>query len=96
MAARNWTAHLFYADGGQQGGFPQEAGGWYIYPSVILGMLQDNSSADIIVGARGQTAWAWNNFSWNVEGWPKPLDENVYLTAAMGDVDMDGTTELVS
>ncbi len=95
VAARSQTMHLYYFDGDQQSGFPAEGNGWNIYGSPIMGMLSDFNSSDLIVGARGAKAWGWDNIGRNVEGWPMPVDENIYLTGALGDTDGDGLTEVV-
>jgi hypothetical protein len=95
VAARSQTMHLFYSTGSEQFGFPAEGNGWNIYGSPIMGMLSDYYSSDLIVGARGAKAWAWDNVSTNVVGWPKSVDENIYLTGAMGDADGDGLSEIV-
>ncbi|MBK9303909.1 MAG: hypothetical protein IPM94_08505 [bacterium] len=95
VAARSWSVHLLKDDGLQQAGFPVGSDGWLIYGSPILGMLEDGTSADVVFGARGNKAWAYSNLSGLLAGWPKDLDDNVYLTPAMGDLDGDGLSELV-
>jgi len=95
VAARNWSVHLIWDDGVQQTNYPVGSDGWLIYGSPILGMLEDHNSADVIFGARGSKAWAWSNMGALLDGWPEELDDNVYLTPAMGDLDADGLQELV-
>ena len=95
VAARNWSVHLVWDDGAEQAGYPVGSDGWLIYGSPILGMIADATSADVIFGARGERAWAWSNLAVLLDGWPRDLDDNVYLTPAMGDLDGDGLSELV-
>lgn len=95
VVARNWTAHMIYATGVQHSNWPEEGDGWYIYGSPILGLLEDEYSSDLIVGARGEKIWAWRNYGTNVPGYPHSLQGNVYESPAIGDLDGDGFTELV-
>jgi hypothetical protein len=95
IAAYNWSVHLIWYDGDQQSGFPVESDGWYIPGDPIMGFLTDHYSADIIVGARGQRAWAWDNFGGLIPGWPRWFDDHIYQAPAMGDLDLDGRAEVV-
>jgi len=95
VAALDWHVHLIYHHGGEQGGYPVETGGWFIYGAPIMGYLYDFYSADVVVGARGWRGWAWDNFGNLVNGWPKYFDDHVYQPPAMGDLDLDGRGEIV-
>ena len=48
----------------------------------------------MIQGSPGQKAWAWDNFGDLAAGWPKTLGGDVTQTAAMGDIDQDGSFEV--
>jgi len=93
-ASRNYVVHLIYYDGDEGNGFPAETGGWANYGSPIIGRVE-GASSDIVMGSRGQQAWAWDNFSRVIPGWPKSAADSFYETPAMGDIDLDGSTEVV-
>ena len=95
VVARNWTAHMLYANGTQHSNWPMAGDGWYINGSPIIGLLEDQYSGDLIVGARGQKVWAWRNVGGVLPGYPRALSANVYQSPAIGDMDGDGLTELV-
>ncbi len=95
VASQNWTVHLLYETGVEQFGYPVTGNGWYMYGSPIMDMLADPNSADVIIGARGAKGWAWDNGSNLVDGWPKAMDDHVAVSPASGDVDLDGSLELV-
>jgi hypothetical protein len=59
----------------------------------IIGEVE--GSNDIIVGARGEKAWSWSNFGVVNAGWPKQMGANIYRTPAYGDLDQDGSAEVV-
>lgn len=94
--ANHWSidVHLLWEDGIEQMGYPVQTDGWYIWGSPIMGYLADNASADVIAGARGARGWAWDNFGGRVDGWPEEFEDNVQLTPAMGDLDLDGSAEI--
>ncbi|MCK9997405.1 MAG: VCBS repeat-containing protein, partial [Candidatus Krumholzibacteria bacterium] len=93
-AARNYVVHLLWYDGVEGVGFPTGTGGWANYGSPIIGRVQ-GSSSDVVMGSRGQQAWAWDNFGRVIPGWPMSADDNFYEASAMGDIDLDGSNELV-
>lgn len=93
-AARDYQVHLLWYDGYEGIGWPASTQGWANYTSPIIGRI-DGSSSDVVMGTRGSQAWGWDNFGNVIPGWPKALDENVYQAPAMGDIDQDGSTEIV-
>ena len=92
--SRSWSVHLLWEDGILGVGYPVETDGWYLYGSPVMGRVNGTSS-DVVIGARGAKAWAWANLGSLIEGWPKLLEDNCYLAPAMGDLDLDGSNEIV-
>jgi len=98
VSARQWTTHVIYADGNQQGGYPVTPGdGWLALASPIMGRV-DGSSPDVVCVSRGGDVWAFDNFGATIGGWPQPvrLPNQFQLTPAMGDIDQDGRNEVVA
>ncbi len=92
---QDWTVHLLHHNGTQANGYPQHTGsGWWLYGAPIIGRV-DGTSADVVVGARDKQCWAWNNFGALIEGWPKSAGSYVRVSPAMGDLDRDGSVEVV-
>lgn len=94
IAARNWLVTVLYSDGAEGYGWPTDTEGWIIYGSPIIGRVNGTSS-DVVVGARGYRGWAWDNLATLIPGWPKTFDDHIYRTPAYGDVDLDGSAEVV-
>ncbi len=92
---QDWTVHLLWHDGVQAIGYPRHTGtGWWLYGAPNVGRV-DGTSADVVVGARDRQCWAWDNFGALIEGWPKSAGGNVHVSPAMGDLDLDGSVEVV-
>ncbi|MEN8005730.1 MAG: FG-GAP-like repeat-containing protein [Candidatus Krumholzibacteriota bacterium] len=95
FAAQNYEVHLAYYHGGSAVGYPVSTGvGWWIYADPIMGEIE-GASGDVIIGARDKKIRAWDNFGNLLGGWPRATPSYVHQTAAMGDLDLDGSTELV-
>jgi hypothetical protein len=94
VAARNYNVHLVMPSGIEAAGFPAWTGGWANYGSPIIGLVE-GTSGDVVMGSRGSQAWAWGNYANVLPGWPMAADFNFYETPAMGDLDLDGSTEVV-
>jgi hypothetical protein len=97
FSAYEWTTHLVYQDGDEQSGYPVEPGtGWYAIAAPIMGRV-DGFSGDVATASRGGDVWAFDNFGNVVDGWPQPMGgaNQVELSPAMGDVDLDGRNEIV-
>lgn len=92
--SKNWSVHLLWAAGHLGIGYPVPMGGWYQYGAPVLGRV-DGSSSDVVVGGRGNQAWAWQNLGQEIEGWPKTIQDHCYLDPAMGDLDLDNRNEIV-
>jgi hypothetical protein len=98
VSARNWTTHVIYADGDEQGGYPVSPGdGWYAFASPIMGRV-DGFSGDVVCASRSSDVWAFDNFGSLIDGWPQPVGDfnQLELTPAMGDIDLDGRNEIVA
>jgi hypothetical protein len=95
IGRQDWTVHLLYYNGTQANGYPQQTGtGWWLFGAPIIGRV-DGTSADVVVGARDKKCWAWNNFGALIEGWPKDAGSYMRVSPAMGDLDLDGSVEVV-
>lgn len=95
VAARNYAVHLLWDDGAQQSGYPVHTGtGWYIYGAPVMGRVFGTSS-DVVIGARDNQGWSWDNFGAVNPGWPRGFADHVHVSPAMGDLDGDGSTEIV-
>lgn len=95
FASENYKVFLTYNDGDPAIGYPVNTGtGWYIWADPVIGILE-GSSPDIIIGARDENIWSWNNFGTLLGGWPRAASDNVHQTVALGDLDLDGNTEVV-
>jgi hypothetical protein len=95
FANRNWTVHMLYGDGSSTSGYPQNTSvGYYLWGAPLIGRV-DGSSSDVVIGDRHSRAWAWSNIGLLVDGWPKDVADPVNLSPAMGDVDLDGSNEMV-
>jgi FlgD Ig-like domain len=96
VAEQNWTVNLFYINGAQANSWPEEtAYGWYLWGAPIIGRVDGEVSSDVIIGDRGGEMWSWNNISQVIPGWPKTGDTYINFTPAMGDLDEDGSAEIV-
>jgi len=95
VAAVNANVHLVWHHGGEGSGYPVETAGWNIYGAPIIGAVEEPISPDAVIGARGTRGWAWSNFGALIPGWPKWFDDNIYQAPAMGDLDLDGSNEIV-
>jgi hypothetical protein len=95
LATSAWKLHLVDGAGVQQAGFPVTASlGWFQYSSPIIGQI-GGIFPDIAIGTRGSEGWAFNAAGGRVDGWPRDLGVECERTPALGDIDQDGTNELV-
>ncbi len=60
----------------------------------VIGPVNDEMS-DIVVGDREHWIWAWDFQGELIEGWPRDIGSLVFYSPALGDLDMDGATEVV-
>jgi hypothetical protein len=93
VTARSWLVSVLFRTGDVASGWPVNPGNWYVYGMPAVGTI--DGSPDVIVGARGQKAWTWNNFGQVNPGWPHVVDHNIYQTPAYGDLEGDGRADVV-
>jgi hypothetical protein len=93
-AALSWNVHVIMADGTEPGYWPVDIGVTLMYGSPVIGEIE-GASADVIIANTSSETWAWNNFGDPLPGWPRPLDCQVVKSPAMGDIDLDGSGEIV-
>jgi hypothetical protein len=94
VTVREWTVTTLWADGDPGLGWPADTDGWFIHGAPVIGRVE-GGSPDVVVGARGQRGWAWDNFGRRIDGWPRHVDHHIYRTPAYGDLDLDGAAEVV-
>jgi len=95
LANRISTLHQVLNDGTSHSEYPVHTSlGWYLYGAPVVGAVGRISSS-IVIGDRGDTGWSWTNTGGLEEGWPKELLDQVNLSPAMGDIDLDGSNEIV-
>jgi hypothetical protein len=95
ISAAQPKVHAYFRDGSVASGFPQPMTvGWWGYAQPITDMLAE-SQPDVVVGSRGDSAFAWTNFGVLLPEWPMALTGKCEVSAADGDLDQDGNVELV-
>jgi hypothetical protein len=94
VTGRDWTVSLLWEDGEVGIGWPVQTDGWYLWGDPIIAAVE-GASPDIVIGARGWKSWSWNNFGDINPGWPKQMGEHIRLAPAYGDIDLDGSAEIV-
>ena len=97
VAIEQWHIHMLYPNGDQDPDWPVETDWFYLTAAPVVGRI-DGTSSDVTIGTAGTPfayLQAWNNFGELIEGWPKYIDDVVRLSPAMGDLDQDGSNEIV-
>ncbi len=95
VGAREWSVHLLGSDGLQHAGFPvHTAENWDLFAAPIIGPVA-GSVPDVVVADRGSLAWSWSDAGAVNPGFPRAVGEAVIDSPALGDLDQDGSTELV-
>ncbi len=90
------AVNAYYSNGNQFGGFPVFTEPEYTTPIMpIIDNINDYSGSEIITGSAGKTIWAWSNFGLLKPGWPRELDYWAGDSPATGDLDGNGTLEVV-
>ncbi|RLC53724.1 MAG: hypothetical protein DRH79_02835 [Candidatus Cloacimonadota bacterium] len=91
--------HVFDLSGNLLPGFPLSNNGYtYSYSQPILFDLDDDGLDEIIWGGCSEAAGAVfvvNYDASSVEGWPQVTDQWIFGTVAIGDVDQDGSMDVV-
>ncbi|MDP8268122.1 MAG: FlgD immunoglobulin-like domain containing protein [Candidatus Tenebribacter davisii] len=91
--------HVYDLAGNLLSGFPLENTGYtYSYSQPILYDLDDDGLREIIWGGCSSNAgavFAVNNDASSAAGWPQTTDQWIFGTVALGDVDQDGSLDVV-
>lgn len=96
FASQDARVHVVYSTGLQQTGFPAatSAGWWLFGAPVVTAVLGGNPWA--VVGSRDSRGHAFRNVgATQPAGWPRLLDDQVEVSPAAGDLDLDGRNEIV-
>jgi hypothetical protein len=95
-AARDWTVEGYYETGQRLAGvWPwYTTSGFPLTGAPVLDTINDQYS-DCAIGDPSGVGWAWTNVAHPIGGWPKSLPGPVYLSPALGDIDQDGSLEVV-
>jgi hypothetical protein len=95
FARRSWTVYLLYDDGASVPGYPVNTGsGWYLWGAPIIDHVSGVMS-DVVIGSRDEQCWTWTNAGFVNPGWPVPTGGYVEWSPATGDIDLDGSLEVV-
>jgi hypothetical protein len=102
----NSTVEIVFSHGGEvhqvvnggvsQGVYPRSSSdglGGYLSDPILESVVNTASAA--ITNSSLQQGWAWTNVGYDIAGWPKALDEPTHLGSAAGDIDKDGSNEIV-
>ncbi len=94
FATQDYTVETFYHTGLSSPYYPQNTStGWWLFGAPILGDV-DTFPADAIIGSRDAKIWSWSNTGLSTPGWPKEISGQIQLSPAMGDIDLDGSSEI--
>lgn len=95
VGARAGSVHRLGNGGGQQPGYPVVTGSsGDLFAAPILGLVAGGAS-DIVIGDGTELIWSWNEDGAVNPGFPRGLWGGVIDSPALGDVDQDGSVELV-
>ena len=97
FAARDARVTVLYADGSVQPSYPAATtSGWFLFGGPIATSVDTPFGNYVVIGSRDRKAWSFRNVgAIQGPGWPKPLDDAVEVSPAAGDVDADGSNEIV-
>ena len=92
---RNWTVYALLDDGTDVGGYPVSTTPyWFVHGAPVIGPV-NGSPSDVLIGDRGERAWAWTNVGYQLGGWPLDVTGMVNVSPAIADIDLDGSVEAV-
>lgn len=81
-------------DGSSQGVYPRAASSGYLGNPVVESWVPGYAAATL-AHSSAQQSWSWTNIGSDSPGFPKHLDEPTSLASAVGDIDDDGSNEIV-
>lgn len=94
---------VFRHDGSRQYGWPQFVPQQVVWSSPAVADLNRDGSLDIIVGTGlfdpapgGQKVYAWDRWGSPLPGWPVNVGGRVMASPAIGDIDGDGSPDVVT
>jgi len=97
FADADMTVEAFYPDGTRFGGYPQATLPGNLQPRMpVVNNIDGYGSGDVIMSGGGNSIWTWSNFGILKPGWPRNLDGIMTVSPAVGDLDGDGTYEVVA
>lgn len=91
FTVRGGGVGAYMRDGTPVSGFPEEMPDFVYQPPIVT---QLGGSPDILVSS-GSSVHAWTNLSAVPEGWPRDLGSGCEESPAAGDLDLDGSNEIV-
>jgi hypothetical protein len=95
FAHRDWTVHALYGDGSVISAYPVNTTSyWHLRGAPVIDSV-NGLPGDVVIGDRGDQAWAWTNTGYLLDGWSHDMQDQVNLSPAIGDIDLDGSNELV-
>jgi hypothetical protein len=96
VASQDGRLHVLFSNGTQQAGYPRPTDvspGAHRAPPTLDQIHQEASNP--IIGSTLGRAWTFSNLGATVPGWPRELGGDCELSAASGDLDLDGRNEIV-
>jgi hypothetical protein len=95
FASQYYKVFALYDDGAAIPGYPTDTTPyWHLRGAPVMGNI-NGYPADVVIGDRGERAWAWTNVGYTLDGWPKDMLDQVNLSPAIADIDADGYNEIV-
>jgi hypothetical protein len=98
VADVNGNVHVRAYTGASASAYPKPTGAPLIYTPPIVTAVHDDFPAQIATGVRIGTdgiGHSWSNFGVPSPGWPRNFPGGVEETFAAGDIDNDGSNEIV-
>lgn len=89
-----YELNVYYSGGVSSSWFPQPIGPSFRH-SPVVNNVDSSFVGDIISGSEDQHIYAYTNFGNLVTGWPRDVGDWINRSAATGDLDQDGTVEVV-
>jgi hypothetical protein len=95
FSALRAEVYLMVSNGEVQPAYPMYTEpGWWLFGSPIVDQVNVSASS-VIIGSRDFHGYAWRNTGGITPGWPKDLGGQCQVSPASGDIDLDGSNEIV-